>query len=382
MHPVLAARARKTKDDRTLMSFHISRRRFLKTTSASLALSTLGADGAELASPKTKTRRADRRGLVRQERPLAADPGRAGRSGFDSAIRTSTCSPAPSRSPASGRSRRSSRAPTPITARCSRRRTSTSCSSARPTTGTRCTASPRSKPARMSIARSRSACDVREGEAMLAAARKHKRVVQIGTQRKSTPHLIDAKKQVVDAGPARQDRPRGHVLLLPHARQRQSARRARARFPRLRNVDRPRAAAALRRPAAQALVAHVHGIRQRHRRRHVRAHVRHRALDARPRLAQAHHLAPAASYVQKEGKSNITDTQTATFEYDDFNCVWQHRTWGTPPDPDYPWALFIYGEKGTLKASTMRADFIPLDKNAKPHPLRLRLRDASSIPRT
>jgi predicted dehydrogenase len=71
-------------------------------------------------------------------------------------------------------------------------------------------------------------------------------------------------------------------------------------------------------------------------------------------------------YVQKEGKSNISDTQTATFEYDHFNCVWQHRTWGTPPDPDYPWALFIYGEKGTLKASTMRADFIPLDKNSKP----------------
>src|SRR5262249_39769968 len=42
--------------------------------------------------------------------------------------------------------------------------------------------------------------DVREGEAMLAAARKHQRVVQIGTQRKSTPHLIDAKKQIVEAG--------------------------------------------------------------------------------------------------------------------------------------------------------------------------------------
>jgi predicted dehydrogenase len=70
-------------------------------------------------------------------------------------------------------------------------------------------------------------------------------------------------------------------------------------------------------------------------------------------------------YVQKEGKSNISDTQTATFEYDGFNAVWQHRTWGAPTDPDYPWALFIYGEKGTLKASTMRADFIPLDKSAK-----------------
>src|SRR5438445_209684 len=71
-------------------------------------------------------------------------------------------------------------------------------------------------------------------------------------------------------------------------------------------------------------------------------------------------------YVQKEGKSNITDTQTATFEYDGFDAVWEHRTWGSPPDPDYPWALFIYGEKGTLKASTMRADFIPLDDKSKP----------------
>ncbi len=70
--------------------------------------------------------------------------------------------------------------------------------------------------------------------------------------------------------------------------------------------------------------------------------------------------------MQKEGKSNISDTQTATFEYDDFNAVWQHRSWGTPPDPDYPWALFIYGEKGTLKASTMRADFIPQGGDAQP----------------
>jgi len=35
---------------------------------------------------------------------------------------------------------------------------------------------------------------------MLDAARKHQRVVQIGTQRKSTPHLIDARKQIIDAG--------------------------------------------------------------------------------------------------------------------------------------------------------------------------------------
>ena len=35
---------------------------------------------------------------------------------------------------------------------------------------------------------------------MLAAARKYKRVVQVGTQRRSTPHLMEAKQQIVDPG--------------------------------------------------------------------------------------------------------------------------------------------------------------------------------------
>ena len=67
-------------------------------------------------------------------------------------------------------------------------------------------------------------------------------------------------------------------------------------------------------------------------------------------------------YVQKEGKSNIADTQTAIFEYDELNCVWQHRTWGTPADPEYPWAFIIYGDQGMLKGSTMKYEFIPTGK--------------------
>ncbi len=35
---------------------------------------------------------------------------------------------------------------------------------------------------------------------MLAAARKYNRVVQIGTQRRSTPHLVDARDKVVREG--------------------------------------------------------------------------------------------------------------------------------------------------------------------------------------
>ena len=42
--------------------------------------------------------------------------------------------------------------------------------------------------------------DVIEGQAMVAAARKHKRVVQVGTQRRSTPHLVEAREQIVKEG--------------------------------------------------------------------------------------------------------------------------------------------------------------------------------------
>jgi len=68
-------------------------------------------------------------------------------------------------------------------------------------------------------------------------------------------------------------------------------------------------------------------------------------------------------YVQKEGKSNISDTQTATFEYDGLNCVWTHRTWGNSPDPKYPWAITIHSDKGMLKASTMSYSFYPAGKD-------------------
>src|SRR5438094_3492227 len=42
--------------------------------------------------------------------------------------------------------------------------------------------------------------DVAEGEAMVAAARKHRRVVQIGTQRRSTPQPVEAGDQLVKRG--------------------------------------------------------------------------------------------------------------------------------------------------------------------------------------
>ena len=42
--------------------------------------------------------------------------------------------------------------------------------------------------------------DVIEGEAVVAAAKKYNKVVQVGLQRRSTPHLIEAKEQIIKAG--------------------------------------------------------------------------------------------------------------------------------------------------------------------------------------
>ncbi|MGB9609328.1 MAG: Gfo/Idh/MocA family protein, partial [Bryobacteraceae bacterium] len=42
--------------------------------------------------------------------------------------------------------------------------------------------------------------DVIEGQAILAAARRYNRVVQVGTQRRSTPHLIEARDEFIRLG--------------------------------------------------------------------------------------------------------------------------------------------------------------------------------------
>ncbi len=207
--------------------------------------------------------------------------------------------------------------------------------------------------------------DVREGEAMLDASRKLKRVVQIGTQRKSTPHLIEAKKQVVEAGLLGKV---GLVELCCYYHMRANGNPPVQPVPDFLDYEMWTGPAPLRPYDGlphvrwwRTFMEYGNGI--------VGDMCVHMFDTARWMLGLGWPKRISSSggiFVEKGGKSNITDTQTAVFEYDDFDAVWQHRTWGTPPDPDYPWAVFIHGEKGTLKASTMRADFVPEDKNAKP----------------
>jgi len=207
--------------------------------------------------------------------------------------------------------------------------------------------------------------DVLEGEAILAAARKHRRVVQVGTQRKSTPHLIDVKKQVIEAGLLGKI---GHVDLCCYFHMRANGNPPLEPVPDFLDYELWTGPAPLRPYDGiphlrwwRTFMEYGNGILG-----DMCVHMLDTArwmlgLGWPKRISSL-----GGIFVQKEGKSNISDTQTATFEYDGLSVVWQHRTWGSPPDPDYPWALFIHGEKGVLKASTMRADFLPLDNDAKP----------------
>lgn len=206
--------------------------------------------------------------------------------------------------------------------------------------------------------------DVIEGEAVLAAARKHGRVVQIGTQRKSTPHLIDAKQRVIDAGLLGAI---GHVEMCCYFHMRANGNPPVQPVPDFLDYDLWTGPAPLRPYDGlphlrwwRTFMEYSNGI--------VGDMCVHMLDTVNWMLGLGWPKRITSSggiYVQKDGKSNITDTQTAAFEFDDFNAVWQHRTWGVPTDPDYPWGLFVHGEKGVLKASTMRADFVPHDRKGE-----------------
>jgi predicted dehydrogenase len=207
--------------------------------------------------------------------------------------------------------------------------------------------------------------DVLEGEAMVAAARKYNRVVQVGTQRKSTPHLIDAKKNIVDAGLLGKV---SHVDMCCYYHMRANGNPAVKPVPDFFDYEMWTGPAPLRpyddlphKRWWRTFMEYGNGIMG-DMCIHMFDTVRWMLHLGWPKRISS----TGGIYVQKEGKSNISDTQSALFEYDELNCMWQHRTWGSPADPDYPWSFIIYGDKGTLKASTMQYDFIPMDKNEKP----------------
>ncbi|MGB5317912.1 Gfo/Idh/MocA family oxidoreductase [Eudoraea sp.] len=207
--------------------------------------------------------------------------------------------------------------------------------------------------------------DVMEGEAMVAAARHYNRVVQVGTQRKSTPHLINAKENIVDKGLLGKI---SHVEMCCYFHMRANGNPPLEPVPEFLDYEMWTGPAPLRpydgiphKRWWRTFMEYGNGIMG-----DMCVHM----LDTVRWMLELDWPNKISStggiYVQKDGKSNIADTQSAIFEYEDLNCIWQHRSWGTPDDPEYPWSFKLFGEKGTLSGSTMQYDFVPYGDDVKP----------------
>jgi predicted dehydrogenase len=207
--------------------------------------------------------------------------------------------------------------------------------------------------------------DVVEGQAMLAAARKYKRVVQVGMQRRSTPHLVHARDRVIREGRL------GTIGLVEiycyyHMRARQnpadSAPPAHLDYEMWTGPAPMRPYNSLVHPRSwRAFMEYGNGI--------VGDMCVHMLDMVRWMLDLGMPATISSSggiLVEKNSKANITDTQTAVFGYPNLQVIWTHRTYGDPPDPKYPWGATFYGDKGTLKASVMSYDFVPRGKDEKP----------------
>jgi predicted dehydrogenase len=200
--------------------------------------------------------------------------------------------------------------------------------------------------------------DVVEGQAMVAAAREYGRTVQVGLQRRSTPHLLEALDQIIRSGKLGRI---GHAEIHSYFP-------ARPGFPPVATPpehldwDRYVGPAAWRdyNPA-------IHPRAWRDCREfsngqtgdlcvHFFDFIRY-ALD----LGWPRQIAASGGILMRGKNSavNVHDTQTAVFDYGDLQIVWNQRNWGRNPDPQFPWGATLFGEKGSLKLSVHAYDFIP-----------------------
>ena len=199
--------------------------------------------------------------------------------------------------------------------------------------------------------------DVVECQAMVAAARKYERVVQVGTQRRSTPHLFEARDLVQEGRLGRI----GLVETYCYGR---------------RGISSPPVVAPPENldyemwtgPAPmRPFIKGVHPRSWRNYMEYGNGTIGDMGIHMIDMVRWMMELgwpqrvsSTGGNYFHKEGKPNIPDMQTATFDYGDLQVTWKHRHFGEKPDPKYWWGANFYGEKGTLKASVFGFDFIPL----------------------
>ena len=200
--------------------------------------------------------------------------------------------------------------------------------------------------------------DVIESQAMLFAARKHGRVVQVGTQRRSTPHLIEARNKVINEGLLGDV---GLVEIYCYYHMRNQANPPNTTPPEYLDYEMWTGPAPM---LAYNEIVHPRGWRAFM--EYCNGIVGDMCVHMYDMTRWILNLgwpdtisSNGGILIQKNARANITDTQTATFQHAAFPVIWQHRSWGAAPDPNYPWGATIYGSNGTLKLDVHKYDFTP-----------------------
>jgi predicted dehydrogenase len=200
--------------------------------------------------------------------------------------------------------------------------------------------------------------DIAEGKAMLDTARKHNRVVQVGTQRRSTPHLIDCRDQIIKEGKL------GKIALVEiycyyHMRAKENP--PDSSPPDHLDYEMWTGPAPMR-----PYNSLVHPRRWRAFKEYGNGIVGDMCIHMLDMVRWMLDLgwpkridSTGGILVDKASKANISDTQSATFDYGDLQVNWIHRSWGAAPDPKNQWGATFYGDKGTLKANVNWYEFTP-----------------------
>ncbi|MCA9212657.1 MAG: Gfo/Idh/MocA family oxidoreductase [Planctomycetales bacterium] len=208
--------------------------------------------------------------------------------------------------------------------------------------------------------------DVVEGQAMVAAARKYKRTVQVGLQRRSTPHLMEARDRYIRSGKL------GKVAAIDIHSYYGSGRDyppTQTPPPHL-NWDMYVGPAKWRDYSPGMHPRSWRGCREFSNGQtgdlcvHLFDLVRYYFDLGWPKAISA-----TGGILMRPANTNVNthDTQTALFEYDDMHVVWNQRNWGENPEPDYPWGVTLYGDKGTLKISVWQYSFYPRGGGSPEH---------------
>jgi predicted dehydrogenase len=196
-----------------------------------------------------------------------------------------------------------------------------------------------------------------EGRAMVDAARKYRRVVQVNTQRRSTPHFISAREFIKEGKLGRI----GAVRAYCYYNMRPTDKISSTAPPAHLDFDLWTGPAPmlpyypwLESRRWRSFMEYGNGILG-----DMGIHM----LDVVRWVMDVKHPKRISSmggiYLAKGGTANITDTQTVTIDYGDFTATWEHRMYGRPEDPKAGWGVNFYGEKGTLQLTIDAWDFLP-----------------------